>query len=205
MKTRLLTVVSMLAMLLDLLPGAVYAAPLPAQVVVPVMGTTLTVVQLAVNDSPGSQTDPHASGDWVSYTDNSVYGIRFHNLDLGFASDRLIPHAEGVYDSLSDINGSKIVFMQTYSGYQDIYLSQIDPFGNPGPAVEISPVATSLRGHAAIGGDTIAYQDYGYGGSPSSPLRSRSQARRTRLRRPTASQMTQSQTSYRPSVLTETR
>ncbi len=169
MKTRLFTVVSMLAMLLGLLPSAAYAEPLPAQVIVPVMGTTPTVVQLAVNDSSGNQTDPHVSGDWVSYTDNSVYGVRFQNLDLGTASDRLITQPQGFYDSLSDISGNNIAFMRATTNYQSISLVQIDPFGNPGPATEVSPVTLSLRNRAVIGGDTIAYEDRAYGGSSSSP------------------------------------
>ena len=76
----------------------------------PVPGGPLTVNVVTVNDGAGSQTDPHLSGDWVSYTDNSVYGIRFQNLDLGPASDRLIPTAEGKFDALSEIGGNTIVF-----------------------------------------------------------------------------------------------
>jgi len=106
-------------------PG--YAAP--PQVVVPESGPALDVNVVTVNDGIGGQTDPHLSGDWVTYTDNSVNGVRFQNLDLGFASDRLIPHPDGNYDSLSDINGNTIVFVRMTTGSVPIYMSQINIFG----------------------------------------------------------------------------
>jgi hypothetical protein len=161
MKTRL-SVLVVFAVLMGLLTGSVLAqAPMPAQVIVPVPGPGLEVNVVTVNDGAGSQTDPHLSGDWVSYTDNSVYGIRFQNLDLGTASDRLIPRPDGFYDSLSDISGDKIVFARaTDNGYVGIYLVQIDPFGNPGPAIEVSPAADAIKYHSVIGGDTIAHQDF---------------------------------------------
>ena len=129
-----------------------------------------TVNVVAVNDVAGGQTDPHVSGDWVSYTDNSVFGIRFQNLDLGASSDRLIPHSDGFYDSLSDISGNTIVFMRASdAGSQGIYMVQIDPSGNPGPAVEVSPSAGALRRRSVVGGDTIAFEDRGYDPSSSAP------------------------------------
>ena len=170
MKRRWLAVIGILAMLVGLLPGSVFAADIvPAQVVEPVPGPALTVNVAVVNDGAGGQSDPHVSGDWVSYTNNSVYEIRYQNLDLGVASDRLIPRTDGMYDSLSDISGNTIVFMRASGGYQSIHLVQIDPFGNPGAAVEVSPSADALRGYAAIDGGTIAYEDRGYGGSSAAP------------------------------------
>jgi hypothetical protein len=171
MKRRFLAVLGILVMLMGQLPGSVFAAePTPAQVVVPIPGPALTVNVVAVNDAAGGQTDPHVSGDWVSYTDNSVYGIRFQNLDQGVTSDRLIPQTDGMYDSLSDISGNTIVFMRaTALGSQGIYLVQIDSFGSPGPVGEASPSANDLRGRSGIGGDTIAYEERGYGGSSAAP------------------------------------
>jgi hypothetical protein len=164
----LLAVLGILAMLMGLLPGAVFAqAPEPAQVIVPVPGPAPTVTVVTVNDGAGGQTDPHVSGDWVSYTDNSVYGVRFQNLDLGPDSDRLIPNPEGVSGSLSDINGNTIVFMRASASCQDIYMVQIDSFGNPGPAIEVSPSADALRRRSVVGGDTIAYEDRSYDPSSS--------------------------------------
>ena len=71
-----------IALLVGLLPGSVFAAmPVSAQAVVPVPGPALTVTVVDINEG-GHQTDPHVSGDWVAYTDNSVYRIRFQILDL---------------------------------------------------------------------------------------------------------------------------
>jgi len=174
MKTRIqsskLVCILVIAMLISLLPGAVFAAaPATVQVVVPILGPALTVTVAVVNDGPGSQTYPHVSGDWISYTDNSVFGVRFQNLYLGSASGRLIPKPEGQYDWLSDISGSTIVFARGSSSYQGIYMVQIDPSGDPGLAVEASPSTGALRQRSAVGSDTIAYEDYGYGGSMEAP------------------------------------
>ena len=73
--------VLVIALLAGLLPGFVFAAmPVSAQAIVPVPGPALTVTVLGMNEG-GDQTDPHVSRDWVAYTDNSVYRIRFQNLD----------------------------------------------------------------------------------------------------------------------------
>ncbi len=160
-KRRSLAVIAILTLLVSLFPGSVFAQVTEsAQVIVPVPGGPLTVNIVTVNDGPDGQTDPHVSGDWVSYTDNSVYGIRFQNLDMGIPSDRLIPKSDGFFDSLSDISGTAIVFMRASTGNQGIYEVQIDPFGNPGLAAEVSPSASDLRRRAAVGGSTIAFEDH---------------------------------------------
>jgi hypothetical protein len=160
MKTKALTVFVLLAMLFGLLPGAVMAAPTAAQVVVPVPGPALNIDQMTVNDGPGGQTDPHISGDLVSYTDNSIYRIRLQNLAVGVESDGVISVSDDSFDSVSDINGDNITFMRTSGASQRIYLVQHD---NPIPAVEVSPLINAQRRHPVIGGSTIAYQDLSYG------------------------------------------
>jgi len=168
LKRKSLAVLGILAMLLGLLPGSVFAqAPEPAQVIVPVQGPTLTVNVAVVNDGAGGQTDPHVSGDWVSYTDNSVYGVRFQNLAVGPDSDRLIPTPDGFWDSLSDISGNSIVFTRVSGSSQDIYVVQIESSGNPGPTIEVSPSAGALRRRSVVGGDTVAYEDRSYDPSSS--------------------------------------
>jgi len=99
-----------IALLVGLLPGLVFAAmPVFAQAVVPVPGPALAVTVVGMNEG-GDQTDPHVSGDWVVYSDYLIYSIRFQNLDLGVGSDRIIPRLDGAYNSLSDISGNTIVF-----------------------------------------------------------------------------------------------
>ena len=60
MKRRWLTVMAILAMLLGLLLGSVFAAPLAAQVVVPVPGPELTVNVAVVNDGAADELVPYA-------------------------------------------------------------------------------------------------------------------------------------------------
>ena len=102
--------VLVIALLVGLLPGSVFAAmPVSAQAVVPVPGPARTVTVVGMNEG-GDQTDPHGGGDWVAYSDYLIYSIRFQNLDLGVDSDRIIPRLDGAYNSLSDISGNTIVF-----------------------------------------------------------------------------------------------
>jgi HYR domain len=50
-------------------------------VVVPVMGTTPTLTPVTINSSPGDQSNPHVSGDWVTYTSDNA--IRYYNFNTG--------------------------------------------------------------------------------------------------------------------------
>ena len=154
-----------LVLLVLIVPMFAGVSPVTATEGIVELAPTVNIV--TVNDGAGGQTDPHVSGDWVVYTDNSVFGIRFQNLGLGAASDRLIPRPDGFYDSLSDISGNNIVFLRISSSSQGIYLVQIDPSGNPGTAVEVSPTAGALRRRSVVGGDTIAFEDRGYDSSTS--------------------------------------
>lgn len=122
----------------------------------------------AVNDGPGGQTDPHISGDWVSYTDNSTFRINIQNLAQGSASDRPIQRPDSTYDSLSDISGSQIVFMRADDlGSMGIYSSEINPSGDPNVAQAVAPVEGSLRRRSVVGSGTIAWEDRGYDSSSS--------------------------------------
>jgi Tol biopolymer transport system component len=168
MKTKLFAVVGMLVMLLSLLPGAVYAAPAAAQVVVPIMGTTPTIVQMTVNAGAGGQSLPHVSGDWVAYWDySSGESIHFQNLDMGTPSDRTIPTPDGFYDELEDISDNRIVLTRATGSGMSIQMTQINAFGNPDLVVEVSPIPDSLRRRPTIRGDTIAYEDHSYDPSSS--------------------------------------
>lgn len=123
-----------------------------------------------VNNGAGTQIDPHISGDWVSYSDNSVFGIRIQNLALGPASDRLIPQASGLNDELSDISGRQIVFRRADDGpSQVIYTSQIDDAGDPTVAQAVDPAVGSSRRRSVVGSGTIAWEDRGYDSSNSQP------------------------------------
>lgn len=124
-----------------------------------IIGTTSTV-----NDGPGDQTDPHISGALVSYTSNAdgTNRIRYH--DLAAATDAVVPNS-GEDDFLSDISGSKIVLTRL-SATSAIYLYDVAAGGTP---VEVAPSGETNRRNPAIGGNTVAWQDFGFNASALQP------------------------------------
>ncbi|GHG84474.1 MYXO-CTERM sorting domain-containing protein [Comamonas sp. JC664] len=125
---------------------------------------TLTGTLHVVAGGPGDQTDPHVSGPWVAYTNESrgTSEIRYHDLRTG--ADAAIPN-EGAFDFVSDISGSTIVFTRVSTS------SAIHAFdvGTDTVARELAPEAGSSRRSAVIGGRTVAWQDFGYTGVTSQP------------------------------------
>lgn len=65
-------------------------------------------------------------------------------------------------DFLSDASGTKVVFTRNSS----IYLFDTASGGLP---IEVAPSATANRRHAAIGGNTVAWQDFGFNASSLQP------------------------------------
>lgn len=120
---------------------------------------TLTGTTQTVNDGPGDQTDPHVSGDFVAYTsnENSANRIRYHN--LATAADAVIPNI-GEEDFLSDISGNTIVFTRQLA-VAAVYSYQI----GAAAAAEVAGPTTGNRLHAAIGGTTVAWQDFSFSAS----------------------------------------
>ncbi|MGZ3461781.1 MAG: hypothetical protein ACXU86_25090, partial [Archangium sp.] len=121
-------------------------------------GPLLSGTPLVVNDGPGDQTEPHVSGARVAYTNQLDLGrseIRYHDLLTG--EDQAIPN-EGAYDSISDISGDVVVFTRTTSA------SRIMRFDvhQGGSAEELAPRSGADRRSAAIGGQTVAWQELGY-------------------------------------------
>ena len=116
----------------------------------------LTGTLVTINNGPGDQTDPHVSGDWVTYTDNSsgLYRVRYHNLATG--QDAVVPNNAG-QDLLSGISGTTIVYLHSTPGGQRIY--SYDTCGCSAPA-EVDPTPGAIRESPAIGGRTVAWVDY---------------------------------------------
>ena len=129
-------------------------------VVVPVMGTTPTLTSVTINSSPGDQSNPHVSGDWATYTD--YLAIRYYNFSTGV--DAQIPLGASARDLLSDISGSKIVFSRMITGVKTAVMvfDAATPWVAP---LEIDPALGTTRLGSAIGGDTVAYIDYGLEGN----------------------------------------
>ena len=135
---------------------SVLAAPMPARADTPPSGTVSGFVT-TVNNGPGDQTDPHVSGDLVSYTDNSTgsYQVRYHDLLSG--ADNLVP-SNGGQDLLSGVAGTTIVYMHSTASGQSIYT--FDTSSPSSPPVELDPTPGSIRESPAIGGRTVAWVDY---------------------------------------------
>ena len=121
---------------------------------------TLAGTEVPVATGAGDQTDPHVSGDWIVYTDFSGSNggrIRYHNLVTGF--DAAILNADGT-DSLSDISGTTVVYIHfAGDGRHAVYSFDIAAGGNP---IELDPQPASNRREAAVGGRTVAWQDFGF-------------------------------------------
>ena len=121
----------------------------------PLAYPTPVLAPVDINVNPGDQFDPHVSGDWVAYT--SDLSIRYYNFVTN--TDAEIP-GPSARDLLSDISGSKIVFSRIISGVKTAVM--VFDAANPGvPPVEIDAAAGTTRLGSAIGGNTVAYVDFG--------------------------------------------
>ena len=134
--------------------------PLPARAATAAI-PTLNGTPITINNGPGDQTDPHVSGDWVTYTDAltgyyaGYYVVRYHNLSSG--QDTAIP-ANGGSDLLSGISGTTIVYTHLPSSSEaQIYTYDT---GGGSPPAELDPTPGSIRESPAIGGRTVAWEDY---------------------------------------------
>ena len=139
----------LIVLVLALLPAVVMA-------IVPVSYPTPALVPTDINLNPGDQFDPHVSGDWVSYT--SDLRIRYYN--FATSTDAEVPPGSGVEDLLAGVSGSKIVFSRVFlaSGTAIMAFDAATPAVAP---VEIDPTPSPNRFGAAIGGNTVAYIDFG--------------------------------------------
>lgn len=129
--------------------------PKSATLVVPVNGTPPTLTPVTINNGAGDQFDPHISGDWVSYT--SDLSIRYYSFATN--TDAAIPMGTSSRDMLSDISGSKIVFSRVSAVKTAVMM-----FDAATPAVapiEIDPTSGTTRILTAIGGNTVAFIDFG--------------------------------------------
>lgn len=125
----------------------------------PGVGPSLSGTVSMLDTHPGDQTDPHVSGDWVAYTGelNGGSGIRFRNLATDVAG--AVPLDGGGMDFLSDLSGSTLLYTHLTQAGSAVFAFNLS---TDGPAVELSPRPGSNRRSAAVGGRTVAWQDYGF-------------------------------------------
>ena len=147
------TLACSLAFLLVAMAGMTPAA---AQAVVPVNGTPPTLTPVTINNGAGDQNDPHVSGDWAAYS--SELSIRYYNFITN--TDAAIPMGASGRDLLSDISGSKIVFSRIVvdQGTSVMVFNAATPAT---PPIEIDAAPATTRVGSAIGGNTVAYIDFG--------------------------------------------
>jgi hypothetical protein len=147
--------------------AALGLAALPASAGAVTIGTLPPSTTQVVNNGPGNQTDPHISGDLVSYTSEvnstTTTEIRYHNLVSG-ADAAIAGSTFG--DFLSDVSGIRIVFTRLTAEESAIYTYDV---GSGRAPVEVAPDAQSNRHAPAIGGQTVAWQDFSFNSSPLEP------------------------------------
>ena len=143
-----------LAIALALIPAAAAAANTTASFTL--------VSEYTINNGPGTQTDPHVSGDLVAYTNISASGgntgseVRVATLG---GTEVAIPNA-GNQDRFSDISGSRVVFTRVNS-LNCSSISLYDVATQQVAELSPDPNACLARDHAAIGGGTVAWVDAG--------------------------------------------
>ena len=115
-----------------------------------------------LNTAFGVQTDPHVDSGLVSYT-NEEPSSEIRVYDLAAGTDTAIPKTRSDFDFLSDTDAGRVVFTRVTSDRAAIYL--VDQAGGATPT-ELDPAAGSRRRGGAIGGDTVAWQDFGLTTTP---------------------------------------
>lgn len=122
----------------------------------------LSINRITINGMPGDQTDPHVSGDLVSYSNFAgTEEIRYYRFSTG--EDTAIAHVDEFgarpIDQLSDVSGRYIAFTSTNSRGTEARVMLFDvELGSPEP-IEINARSDTHRGDSAIGGNSVAYVD----------------------------------------------
>ena len=129
--------------------------PAPLTAIVPLTPPPPILTSVTIDAAPGDQFDPHVSGDWVAYTDDVA--IRYYNFATNV--DAMIPLDGAARDLLSDVSGSKIVFSRVIAGVGTAVM--VFDAATAAAPIEIDPAPGTTRIGAAIGGNTVAYIDFG--------------------------------------------
>ena len=118
---------------------------------------------IVVNNGPGDQSDPHVSGNLVSYSNASpsVFTVRYYDLNAG--TDMGNPQASNALDFLSGVSGSTIVFNDVTPNESNIFSFDTSAPGTQ--PVAIAPVARLVRTEPSIGVRTIVWEDHGLASS----------------------------------------
>jgi hypothetical protein len=147
-----------------ILLAAVFPTGLAAQnSVTPIIMPTPAGNLITVNNGAGNHSDPHVSGDLVSYSSSDANGnnstVRYFNLATGV--DAAIPNDGTALDFLADVRGSTIAFtrISVATGEEAIFTFDTSNPGNLPVETDAAPGTT--REEAQIGDQTIAWMDFG--------------------------------------------
>ena len=125
---------------------------------VPLTSTTQTI-----SAGPGAQTDAHGSGSRVSYTNRTASGSEVRVFDFETGEDTPLQNTlEDVVfqDSISNISEDYVVFTrrETTNSTQEIAFVDLS---DPTLSVRIiAPNPAARRTSAAVGSDTVAFQQF---------------------------------------------
>ena len=112
-----------------------------------------------VATGPGNQTDPHLSGDLVTWTDIGGTDSRIRYADLAAGTTGEIPNA-GNRDSLSGVSGDLIVFRRVYTDTSNRSILVFDVSSPELGLRELAPQPGARRAFPAIGGTTVAFMQF---------------------------------------------
>src|SRR5271166_5175082 len=124
-------------------------------------GTAFTINATAGQDN----YDPHVDGNLAVYStiNDNLWTIHYH--DLTTNQDYTVPNDGTTQDFLSDVNAGRIAFTRVSATSSDIALYDTTA---PSPSVTLVDNPNNMpefRDAAQIGGNVIAWQDYGVYGS----------------------------------------
>jgi len=120
----------------------------------PLLNGTITVI----NNEPGDQRDAHVSGDLVTYYSALAGNSNVRYYDFLTGIDASIPQDEVSLDWLSDIDGTNIVYTHIANNSYEINFYDANTGGSP---ITLDPLPNSLREKPAVGGQIVAWVDFG--------------------------------------------
>jgi Tol biopolymer transport system component len=110
-----------------------------------------------VDASSGDQVDPHISGSLVAYTDFSSGNGVIRYADLATGASGAVPALGDGSDSLPAVSGNTISYVHFSAGGHAIATWTV----GDATATVLDPMPGSNRRAAAVGADTVAWQDFG--------------------------------------------
>ncbi len=137
---------------------AVISSPAAALAAVPVQFPPPVLTEVVIHIGAGDQFNPRVSGDCATYTSDD--SVRYYRFSAG--TDAGIPMGSSTRDLLSDISGTTIVFSRITAANTAVMVFDAATAAAP---IEIDPALGTTRIGSAIGGNTVAYIDFGLHGN----------------------------------------